>query len=160
MPIFLLHPFYAATFILLLIVIVPKKDIQRLSLFGVVLGGMMDSIVHAFGYFTGLFSWTNFGPFGFIGVHLFANIAWTAFFIIYFYYLPRQRPFYYISIAAGVFASILYYNLLLDIGIFKASSRLILPLIGFTVWFFVATWAFLKWSHFVEDKSREKMYPY
>ncbi|UWG97637.1 hypothetical protein LPY66_02035 [Dehalobacter sp. DCM] len=160
MPLFLLHPLYAVTFVLLLFLMVPRKEIQRLSLFGIVLGGGGDSIVHTFGYITGLFSWINYGPFGFIGVHIFANISWTAFFIIYFYYLPRQKPLTYLFVLAGIFASFLYYNVMLDIHIFQSVNRLILPLIGFTVWFTIATWAFLKWNHYIEGKCREKMYPY
>lgn len=160
MPLFLLHPLYAVTFVLVLMLMVPRKEIQRLSLFGIVLGGGGDVIVHSFGYITGLFAWINYGPFGFIGVHLFSSIAWSAFFIVYFYYLPRQKPFVYIYIFASICASMIYYNLVLDLQIFKAVDRLIVPFDGFAAWFGVATWTFFKWNHYIEGKSREKMYPY
>lgn len=160
MPLFLLHPLYAVTFFIVLMLMVPRKEIQRLSLFGIVLGGGGDVIVHAFGYSTGLFAWTNYGPFGFIGVHLFSGISWSAFFIVYLYYLPRKKPFVYVYIFASTCASAIYYNLVLDIQIFMAVDRLILPIAGFVAWFGVATWAFLKWNHYIEGKSKEKMYPY
>jgi len=160
LPLFLLHPLYAVTFVLVLILMVPRKEIRRLSLFGIVLGGGGDVIVHSFGYITGLFSWINYGPFGFIGIHLFSSISWSAFFIVYFYYLPRHKPFVYIYILASICASTIYYNLVLDIQIFKALDRLIVPIAGFAVWYGVATWAFFKWNHYIEGKNRGKMYPY
>jgi hypothetical protein len=151
MPKYLIYPTFTVIYALILLALVSRKDIHRLSLFGIVFGGIMDCLVHSFGYITGLFAWTNYGPFGFIGVHLFGNISWSIFFILFYYFLPGSRPFQYIFVAAAVFASILYYNLLIDIGVFYALGRFVLPFVGFTIWFSIATWGFLKYSHYIEE---------
>ncbi|AET69142.1 hypothetical protein Desor_3664 [Desulfosporosinus orientis DSM 765] len=144
MPKFLVYPIFTSIFSIILIANVPKSEIRRLSIYGIIFGGMLDVIVHLFGYITGLFSWTNFGPFGFIGVHIFPNVSWSIFFILYFYFLPQQRPLNYIFIGGGIFFSIMYYNMVIDMGILNASSRFWLPLFGFSVWFGLATWGYYK----------------
>jgi hypothetical protein len=154
MPKFLIYPIYTICFALILIASVPKKEIKHLSIYGIIFGGIMDALVHGFGYVTGLFSWINYGPFGFIGVHIFANIAWTIFFICYFYFLPKQKPLNYIYTAAGVIFGTIYYNMVIDLGILQSVDRILLPLAGFAVWFSIATWGFYKLNSFVEDKTR------
>lgn len=157
MPKYLLHPLYMVAFATILILLVPRADIRRLSIHGIIFGGFMDVLVHSFGYVTGLFAWIEYGPFGFIGVHIFAHIAWSAFFIMYFYFLPKKNPLNYLFAGAGVFLSIIYYNLVLDLGIFIAKSRLIFPLLGFSLWFSIATWGFYKLQRFIEVKKIKRI---
>lgn len=154
MPKFLIYPIYTISFALILIAIVPKKDIRQFSIYGIIFGGIMDALVHTVGYVTGLFSWINYGPFGFIGVHIFANVTWTIFFIAYFYFLPKQKPLNFIYAAAGVFFAAIYYNMVIDLGILKAVDRIVLPLVGFAVWFSIATWGYYKLKSFIEDKEK------
>jgi len=136
-----------------MLALVPRADIRRLAIHGIIFGGMMDVLVHAFGYVTGLFSWIQYGPFGFIGVHIFANVAWAIFFILFFYLLPEKKPLNYLFVGAAIFFSIMYYNLVLSLGIFKARSRFIFPLLGFSFWFVLATWGFYKLERFIEVKK-------
>ncbi|WP_068966395.1 hypothetical protein [Desulfosporosinus sp. BG] len=154
MPKFLLYPIFTTVFALILIVNVPKIEIRRLSIYGIIFGGIMDAMVHFFGYVTGLFAWTNYGPFGFIGVHIFADVTWSIFFILYFYFLPLQKPLNYLFACAGIFFSVLYYNLVIDMGILKTESRILLPLLGFVVWFSLATWGFYKLNAYIEGYSK------
>ena len=152
MPKFLLYPIITGVFALILIANVSKEEIRRLSIYGIIFGGIMDSIVHSFGYVTGLFAWVNYGPFGFIGVHIFANVAWSIFFILYYHFLPKLKPLNYLFAFAGVFFSTLYYNLVMNMGILYSQSRILLPLVGFTAWFSIATWGFYKLNDFIERK--------
>jgi hypothetical protein len=131
MPKYFIYPIITIIFALILIANVPKKEIQRLSIYGIIFGGMMDVLVHFFGYITGLFAWINYGPFGFIGVHIFADVAWSIFFIFY-----------------------LYYNMVVDLGILKSVSRIWLPLFGFAFWFSIATWGYCILNSFIEGKLR------
>jgi len=156
MPKYFIYPIYTVMFALILLANVPKKDIQRLSIYGIIFGGMMDALVHIFGYVTGLFSWINYGPFGFIGVHIFADVTWSIFFILYFYFLPLQKPLNYVFAGGGIFFSLMYYNMVIDLGILKSASRIWLPLLGFVVWFSIATWGYYKLNHFIEDKTSRK----
>lgn len=153
MPIFLIYPLFTMAFALILIANVPKKETQRLAIYGIIFGGIMDALVHLFGYITGLFSWINYGPFGFIGVHLFPNISWSIFFILFYYFLPQHKPLNYIFAGGGVFFSVLYYNMVVDLGILKSSSKIWLPLLGFTFWFSTATWGFYKLNSFIERST-------
>lgn len=154
MPKYFIYPIDAIIFALILIAIVPRKEIQRLSIYGIIFGGIMDVIVHFFGYVTGFFSWINYGPFGFIGVHIFADVSWSIYFILYYYFLPQRKPLNYLFVGAGIFFSLLYFNLVIDLGILKSNSRIILPLFGFAVWFSIATWGFYKLNSFIEGKTR------
>lgn len=154
MPKYFIYPINTVIFALILMSNVPKKEILRLAIYGIIFGGMMDVVVHSFGYVTGLFSWINYGPFGFIGVHLFANLNWSIFFILYFYFLPQQKPLNYVFVCAGIFFSILYYNMVINLGILKTASRIWLPLFGFAVWFSIATWGYYKLNSFIEGKQR------
>ncbi|HWQ71659.1 MAG TPA: hypothetical protein VN370_04975 [Desulfitobacteriaceae bacterium] len=152
MPKFLIYPIYTISFALILIANVPREEIKRFSIYGIIFGGIIDLLVHAFGYLTGLFSWVNYGPFGFIGVHIFANITWAIFFIAYFYFLPEKKPLNYLYAAAGVIFATIYYNMVIDLGILRATDRIILPLVGFSLWFSTATWGYYKLRNFIENK--------
>lgn len=156
MPKYFLYPIITLLFSLILIAVVPKFEIRRLSIYGIIFGGIMDTLVHLFGYVTGFFAWVNYGPFGFIAVHIFANVAWSIFFILYFYFLPKYKPLNYLFVCAGIFFSMVYYNLVINLGILYSQSRFLLPSLGFTFWFLVATWGFYKLNHFIEGKQIEE----
>lgn len=151
MPKYFLYPIFTVIFAVILLAVVPKKEIKRLSLYGIIFGGIMDSAVHYFGYLTGLFSWINYGPFGFIGVHIFSGLAWSMFFISYFYFLPHQKPLNYVYTVAGIFFATLFYNVVIDMGILKAVSKIWLPIFGFTFWFSVATWGYYKLNCYIDS---------
>ena len=156
MPKYFIYPIFTMIFSIVLLANVPRKEIRRLSIYGIIFGGILDSLVHLFGYFTGLFSWINYGPFGFIGVHIFANVSWSIFFILYFYFLPLQKPLNYVFVGSGIFFSLMYYNMVVDLGILKSSSRVWLPLLGFVVWFSIATWGYYKLNRFIEEKYSQE----
>ncbi|HEY8910688.1 MAG TPA: hypothetical protein VIM51_10485 [Desulfosporosinus sp.] len=152
MPKYYIYPIFTLIFALTLFVNVPRKDIHRLSIYGIIFGAMMDALVHFFGYVTGLFSWINYGPFGIIGAHILANVTWANFFILYFYFIPHRKPLNYVFAVSGIFFSILYYNMVIDLGILKSTSRVWLPLFGFVVWFSIATWGYYRLNEFIESK--------
>lgn len=156
MPKYFIYPIDTIIFSIILIATVPRKEIRRLSIYGIIFGGIMDVLVHFFGYITGLFSWINYGPFGFIGVHIFANVSWSIYFILYYYFLPKQKPLNYIFVGAGIFFSLLYYNLIIDLGIFTSYGRIILPLFGFSFWYVIATWGFYKLNSFIESQTEKQ----
>ncbi len=153
MPKYFLYIIFTIGFSLILIATVPKMEIRRLSIHGIIFGGMMDVLVHVFGNVTGLFAWVNYGPLGVMGIPIFASISWAMFFIMYFYFIPVIRPLNYVFAGASVFFSVLYFNLMIDVGILKSSSRFLVPVMGFAVWFSIATWGYYKLSHFIEVKT-------
>lgn len=153
MPKYFIYLIFMIGFSLILIATVPKMEIRRLSIHGIIFGGIMDVLVHVFGNVTGLFSWINYGPLGVMGIPMFASISWAIFFIIYFYFIPVIKPLNYVFAGASVFFSVLYFNLMIDVGILKSSSRFLIPVMGFAVWFSIATWGYYKLNHFIEIRT-------
>lgn len=155
MPKYFLYLIYTTIFALILIATVPKKEIKRLAIYGIIFGGMMDVLMLIFGNVTGLYAWINYGPLGFMGIPIFSNVSWAIFFILYFYFLPSTKPLNYLYASAGVIFSILYTNMLIDLGVFKAYNRTLLPLIAFIGWFTTATWGYYKLNSFIESKDKK-----
>lgn len=155
MPKYYIYPIYITIFALILFATVPKKEIQRLSIYGIIFGGIMDVLMLIFGNVTGLYGWINYGPFGFMGIPIISNISWSIFFILYFYFLPTKKPLNYIYASVGILFSILYTNMLIDLGVFKSHNRILLPLIAFVGWFSTATWGYYKLNSFIEDEDKK-----
>lgn len=154
MPLYFIYFIYTAVFALILIVTVPKEEIRRLSIYGIIFGGLADIPVLIFGKLTGLFYWINYGPLGIKGICIFSNLSWAMFFIMYFYFLPKQKPLNYIFIGAGVVFSVLYHNLVIDLGIFYSYNRYWVPIIAFSGWFIIVTWGFYKINNYIETKNK------
>lgn len=148
MEIYLLHPLHTIVFSIILIAVVPKDDIYRLSIYGIIFGGIMDIIMLTMGKLTGLFGWINYGPFGFLGIPFFAPISWGIFYILFFYFLPSNKYLKYIYTLAAVSFSIIYTNVVINLNIFWSYSKLVIPLIAFMIWFSIALWGSEKIKHF------------
>lgn len=153
MPRYYIYPIYTTVFALILLATVPKKEIHRLSIYGIIFGGMMDVLLLVFGNVTGLFGWINYGPLGFMGITLFSNVSWAIFFILYFYFLPSKKPLNYIYASVAIVFSISYTNLVINLGVFQSYNRISLPLIAFIVWYLTATWGYYKLNNFIEGKD-------
>ncbi|MBC2724166.1 hypothetical protein [Desulfosporosinus sp.] len=153
MPKYLIYPLYVAVFAVILAVAVPRKDIYRLSIHGIIFGGAAEFILHMFGKFTGLYVWYDHGPLGYKGIQIFSPVSWGIFFILYYYFLPKHKPLNYIYMVVAIFFSILYTNLVISLGVFYCYDRFFVPLIAFIVWFSVATWGYYKLNNFIEKKE-------
>lgn len=55
MPKYWIYPLYAAAFAALLVVAVPRNEIRRLSIYGIIFGAIVDVISVIFGNLTGLY---------------------------------------------------------------------------------------------------------
>ncbi|MDW7674017.1 MAG: hypothetical protein SCK28_05715 [Bacillota bacterium] len=157
MPIHFLHPILTAIFALLLVILVPRSEIRRLAIYGIIFGGLMDVLMLTIGNLTGFFGWINFGPFGLSYLPFFAPISWSIYYIMYFYFLPRQKTLIYLFAASGIGMSILYTNVVINLGVFMSTvGRVIVPLITFIFWFSIATMGYFKLSeHFGNIKKDE-----
>lgn len=144
MEIYLLHPLHTFVFASILVAIIPKEHIHRLSIYGIIFGGIMDITMLTFGQLTGLFGWINYGPFGFVGIPFFAPISWSIFFILFFYFLPSKKYLKFIYTAAAILFSIIYTNVVISLNIFWSYSQIVIPSIAFTIWFSIALWGFNK----------------
>lgn len=146
----MLKPFmpliYTGIFALILVVAAPKKEIRRLGIYGIIFGAIFDVLALIFGNLTGLYGYINYGPFGFMNIPFFPPISWSVFFMLYFYFLPKQKPLLYIYVASGIFYSIFFANLITNLGIFRLTHKILDPLIAFSIWIPTATWGYLRLS--------------
>ena len=156
MPTYLKLPAYTAIFALVLIASVPRKEIRRLAIYGIIFGVITEIISLSLGKILGIYEYIDFLPLGYWVFPFFAPISWAIYFVIYFYFLPKHKPLIYVYIASGIGYSIFFAQLLFNSGIMVIYPkflpyhyiRLIIPLIVFSIWFPYSTWGFLKLSSY------------
>lgn len=135
---------YTSIFSIILVNIVPKNEIRRLFIYGLIFGGIFDIVVVGFANLIGEFKYINYEPFGLMGIHFMAPISWTIFFIIYFYLLPDKKIYIYLYTIMGTFYSVLFCQMITKLGVLKLAHGIIDSIIPFLIWFPVATWGYLK----------------
>jgi hypothetical protein len=133
---------YTAIFGIILVNTVPKKEIRRLFIYGLIFGGVFDVLFVSFANLIGEFKYINYEPFGLMGIHFMAPIAWTIFFIMYFYFIPEKRLYIYLYVATGTFYSILFCQMITKLGILTLAHGIIDSIVPFVIWFPTATWGY------------------
>ena len=147
MQLFFIYPMY--TFVLAAIVrlLIPLSEIKRLLIFGIAFGGFMDGTIISIYKFAGLFEYINYGPFGFLGIPFFPLIAWTCYFLLYYYFLPISKLWLYFYVFLASLFSFLFSNVLQNVNIVQwHHGRILIPFITYLLWHISATWGFLKLS--------------
>lgn len=155
MPNHFIYPIYTGLLVLLLFALVPKKEIRRLSVYAIIFGGLMDVLLIISTRILGMGGFVNFEPFGAFGIPLFPPIAWVAYFIMFFYILPRNKPWKYIfPLVAGSF-SFFFSNVLMELGIIRWNDRLpiLILLLIYIGWEFSVAWVYLK---LIKEKKFDK----
>jgi hypothetical protein len=145
---------YTAIFSIILVNVVPRKEIRRLFIYGLIFGGVFDVVLVEAANLIGEFKYVNYGPFGMFGIHFMAPIAWTVYYIIYFYLLPKKKIYLYLYTAMGVFDSIFFCQMITKLGVLQLAHGLISSIIPFVIWFPIATWGYLKLIK-MDDKFKE-----
>ena len=153
MPFCFMHLIKLAIFLLALVILVPRKEIRRLTIYGIIFGSTYDVIGLTIGHLTNVFRWINFAPFGYEYLPIDSPVSWCAFYIIYFYLLPKHKPFVYIFPASGIVMSMIYSRVLVNLGMF-IEPNFLLRVANFTLWFTLATWGYLKLNDYIEKKHK------
>lgn len=143
MPQNLITPLYTGIFAIIVIAVIPRKEIKRLAIYGIIFGAVFNILSLLIGHITGKYGFMNFEPFGISFIPFFPPISWTLFFMLYFYFMPK-KPLLYIYVASAIFYGILFGNMIMNLGIFKLSDRWLSPLIIFIIWFSTATWGYFR----------------
>lgn len=154
MPIYYLHLIKLAIFLLVLVIFVPRTEIRRLAVYGIIFGSAYDIIGLTIGHLTNAFRWINFGPFGYGYLPIDSPVSWCVFYITYFYLLPKHKPLVYIFPISGIVMSMIYSRVLVNLGMF-IEPFFLLRLANFTLWFSYATWGYLKLNEYIEAKNRD-----
>lgn len=144
MPINAIPFIYTGIFGIILVNIVPREEIRRLFIYGLIFGGVFDIVVVGFANLIGEFKYINYEPFGLMGIHFMAPISWTVFFVIYFYLLPNNRIYRYIYVITAIFYSVLFCQMITKMGVLQLAHGLVTSIVPFVIWLPVATWGYCK----------------
>jgi hypothetical protein len=140
-----IYPIYTSVLAFIVLVLVPRPYIRRLAIYGIVFGGVIDLLYIIFLGNLGLLKYINFGPFGYRSIPLFPIVAWTCFYIMYFYFLPYKRWLIitFVIITSG--SKVLFSNMLQNLGILQWTYQsFILQYLLYLIWTSVATYFFIK----------------
>jgi len=142
---YFIYVIYTTVLGLILIAVVPREQIRRLSFWGIALGAGADfALLLVLGKLLGVVEYLNFGPFGFMGIPFFPLLAWSVFFIMFLYFLPPKKFVYFYVAAAAVYAT-WFSNILENLGIFKWNcGNLVVPYVIYFTWFGVAVFVYQK----------------
>jgi hypothetical protein len=154
MPTFFIYPIYTAFIFVLTYLIVPRQEIRYLIRYGVVFGTITDAVmIILLTKIIGLGGYINFGPFAFKGIPIFPLIAWTVYYVLYLYLLPRDKPWVYIFPITAAFFCVLFSNILQNLGIFKWNwGTIIVPSIIYLFWHTTVTCLYLKVLPFKKEQ--------
>lgn len=146
MPLYFIYPIYTALLMLIVLAVVPREQIKKLSLFAIIFGAGADlAVILVLTKLLGVGGHINTGPFGFMGIAFFPLLAWVAFFILFFYFFPEKTPWNYIYVLAAAGYSTIFSNVLENLGIFRWNyGDLVVPYLIYLAWYALAGWYYLK----------------
>lgn len=133
-----------ATFIL-----IPRNLYKKFFLYGLMFGGIGDSVLASLVHFIGFLNYKNMGVTSIFGIFSFwTPITWTFYFMIFFYFLPVRK--YYLVPYVLIFVAMNY-----SVGMVMSQSGLyeiigvykyIQPFV-FLAWCTISAWTFHKSEH-------------
>lgn len=149
METFWIYPIYTSILAIILISLVPRSVIKELAFYSILLGGVIDFfILETFSFIIKTIAYINYFPFGAGRTAFFPPIAWTIWFIMFFYLLPKNKFLRYIYIAIAAAYSTLFLNVLINLNIISWKyNKILFPLIIYIVWFSAAIWIKKKIEH-------------
>lgn len=146
--------YYTIGFAVILVALVPRREIRRLAIYGMIFGGLADILVVSFAHYIGEFRYINYEPFGLFGIHFMAPIAWTVFFMLYFYFLPSGTVYRYIYTVMGMLYSMMFCQTITKLGILSLANGLVDSIVPFVPWYLAATWGYSKLTE--QERTAER----
>lgn len=146
MPLYFIYLIYSSALALITVIAVPRKFIHRLAVPGIFYGAVIDVFWIVFIGLTGAGGYQNYGPLGFMTIPFIPPLAWTFYFILFLYFLPAKKPWNYLFALAAAFYSVIFSNVLANLGVFYWSfSKVIIPLGLYMTWFLFTVWSYEKY---------------
>lgn len=142
MDTFWIYPIYTSILSIILISLVPRSIIKELAYYSILLGGVVDFLLlELFSYIINTSSYINYYPFGAGRIAFFPPIAWTIWFIMFFYLLPENKISRYLYIAIAAAYSTFFTNVLINLNIIGWEyEKIFFPFIIYIIWFSTAIW--------------------
>ena len=104
-PIEYYYPVFSGFMLFLTLVFVPRNQFKSLFWLGLIWGFLGSMIVGTiFGQIFKMFRWEYAMPFLFFGHPTWINLAWLLAIILYLYYLPTQKEWYFLAVYVIGFA--------------------------------------------------------
>lgn len=143
LPLHFIYIIYTTGIGITALVLVPKRHLRELAFQSIILGGLYDVFWILLLYLLGAGGYQNYGPFGFLMIPFFPPIAWTIFFMMYLYILPKSSLGKYLFALIGAMYSTLFSNVLHNLGIFRWNyGRIVFPFMLYLVWLTSATYLY------------------
>ncbi|EGW37224.1 hypothetical protein [Desulfosporosinus sp. OT] len=130
-------------------IIIPRNLYKKFFLYGLLFGGIGDSVLASIFHFMGLLNYKNLGLTSIFGIFSFwTPVAWTFYFMIFFYFLPVRK--YFLVPYILIFVALNY-----SVGMVMSQSGLY-ELVGgykyvqpfvFLIWCSLSAWVFHKGEH-------------
>lgn len=140
-----IYPLYTGIIALAVILLVPKQEIRRLFIYAIIFGGVANVTVIVFNMLFSFGGHINYGVFGLGGFSFFPPLAWTLWFILFFWFLPERTVLIAIYVVSAAAYSMFFSNVLINLNIFEWKlHKVIYPLGLYVVWFSIAAWGYLK----------------
>lgn len=162
MPKQFIYPIYTSIIAFITFALVPRKEIRRLAMYGIFFGAVTDVFFILLVGIIGMGKYINYKYFGAFGIPLFPPIAWTAYFILYLYILPKNKPWNYLFPAIASGYSVFLSNILQAMGILKWNyGNPLLPLlIIYAPWHYAVTWAYFRLTGEVVKNKEVRKYTF
>jgi hypothetical protein len=89
-----LYMYFAFAVIGAALILIPKTQYKKFFLYGLLFGGLGDSIIALLLHLSGLIRYSNMGVTSILGIFSFwTPITWAFAFMIFFYFLPYRKSF-------------------------------------------------------------------
>lgn len=159
MPTHFIYPIYAGLLALLTFIVVPRKEIHRLSFYAIVFGGVFDVLAVGFYSKIGMVDWVNYKPFGAFGIPFFVPLSWIAYFTIFLHFMPQNKPRKYIYPLITSGFSLQFAYVLQELGIFQWHySPLLLLGMVYLPWQYSVAWLYWRLEAGTKTRGLPKHY--
>jgi hypothetical protein len=136
------HLLLTSVFGMASLIIIPKKCYKKFFLYGLIFGGLMDSLVVIVLSLLKLIQFRNMGYLNFQNLFPIVNpLTWIFVFMLFFYFLPVSKSFFYLYILGFTLSGMLIGSLLSNLNLFEDHIPYCHPLF-FLLEFFFAAWVY------------------
>lgn len=140
------YPSFAGISLILALILIPKNQYKKFFVYGLIFGGIGDGVIGTLHSLLGLIDYKNMGMWDLFGItSIWTLITWAFNFMIFFYFLPREKTFLYLYILAFVGLSYGVGLVMQNMGLFEYIGLLkFLAPVVFLAWYSFAAYVFLK----------------
>ncbi|AFQ43559.1 hypothetical protein [Desulfosporosinus meridiei] len=140
---------FAATIGLATIILIPRNLYKKYLLYGLIFGGIGDTLLVALFHFMGYLNYKNMGETSIFGLFSFwTPIGWTFYFMLFFYFLPVRKTFFVPYLLAFVALNYSVGMVMSQSGLYETIGiyKYIQPFV-YLSWCLISVWIFHKSEH-------------